>query len=62
MSAYRDELKASLGEMIGSLDDLEPLQKFLTRRWLDQLLWMEEERRSPRSATTGCGSSRSSGR
>ena len=42
MSTYRDELKASLGEMIGSLDDLEPLQKeFLTRRWLDQLLWME---------------------
>lgn len=42
MSTYRDELKGSLGEMIGSLDDLDPLQKeFLIRRWLDQLLWME---------------------
>jgi hypothetical protein len=42
VSTYRDELKGSLGEMIGSLDDLDPLQKeFLTRRWLDQLLWME---------------------
>jgi Protein of unknown function (DUF4231) len=42
VSTYREELKGSLGEMIGSLDALEPLQKeFLTRRWLDQLLWME---------------------
>ena len=42
MDPYREEMKQSLGEMIASLDGLEPLQRdFLIRRWLDQLLWME---------------------
>lgn len=42
MGSYREEMKESFGEMVASLDDLHPLQKdFLTRRWLDQILWME---------------------
>ena len=42
MDPYREEMKQSLGEIIASLDALDPLQRdFLTRRWLDQLLWME---------------------
>lgn len=42
MDSYRDELKESFGEMVAALDGLDPLQKdFLTRRWLDQILWME---------------------
>ena len=42
MGSYSDELKESFGEIVASLDDLGSLQKdFLTRRWLDQILWME---------------------
>ena len=42
MGSYSDEMKESFGEIVASLDDLDPLQKdFLTRRWLDQILWME---------------------
>ena len=42
MGSYSDEMKASFGEIVASLDDLGSLQKdFLTRRWLDQILWME---------------------
>ncbi len=42
MGSYSDEMKQSFGEIVASLDDLGSLQKdFLTRRWLDQILWME---------------------
>jgi hypothetical protein len=42
VGSYSDELKESFGEIVASLDDLGSLQKdFLTRRWLDQILWME---------------------
>lgn len=40
--SYRDEVKRTLSEVIASLDGLTALQKdFLTRRWLDQVIWME---------------------
>ncbi|MET1009340.1 MAG: DUF4231 domain-containing protein [Gaiellaceae bacterium] len=42
MGSDSDELKESFGEIVASLDDLGSLQKdFLTRRWLDQILWMQ---------------------
>ena len=37
MDPYREEMKQSLGEIIASLDALDPLQRdFLTRRWLEE--------------------------
>jgi Protein of unknown function (DUF4231) len=40
--SYTDEVKRTLTEVIDSLDGLAPLQRdFLTRRWLDQVIWME---------------------
>ena len=40
--AYRDEVKRTLTDVIDSLDGLNALEReFLTRRWLDQVLWME---------------------
>jgi len=40
---YREQLKHDLLELAGSLDGLSPLQlRFLEKRWLDQVLWMED--------------------
>ena len=40
--SYSDEVRRTLTEVIDSLDGLGQLQReFLTRRWLDQVMWME---------------------
>jgi hypothetical protein len=41
-SSYRETLRRDLVELAGSLDGLSPVQlRFLEKRWLDQVLWME---------------------